>query len=318
MSPTPESPAPVAVMCFDRNYAPYAAVTAFSAIMRSSVPLDWHFIVPREDLSAATESLRPLERLRGRFRVTTVDASAFSAWKVEGHVNTTTYLKTIIPDVVDARKAIYLDSDLLVQADLADLEKIDLGGAWIGGVYDDYARNTTKVVYASPDLYLNSGVMVMDLSALREAGFSSRCREFHAGNTAPLVFADQCVINKVAEGFKVRIDPRWNRLVPGEFLSESGWAAFSAPENAFILHYASELKPWRAWCNPVVAKAWRNHAEVLVPGGGQPTACRTVRQLRQLTRYLDAAGEFREASRVREETVRGLLGALERVRAGGA
>ena len=88
-------------------------------------------------------------------------------------------------------KLIYLDTDTILCADIADLFAIDLGRAEFGGARDYYGCRFFGVNY------LNSGVLLLNLPRIRETGLFRRALDLCARKKVFL--ADQTAINRLAK-----------------------------------------------------------------------------------------------------------------------
>lgn len=185
-------------------------------------------------------------------------------------------------------RLIYLDVDLIVEADLGELFRADIEGKPLGAAIDirmvDEAltghshrqtlRNQTHA-YLRDVLgfendqamlgYIQAGVTVLDLRQLREIGYEQRMLDTIVQLRDVLQFADQCAINAAFRGQIALLDPRWN--VMPEALSDDMWDEVVpelAPALALqrreprIIHFAYR-KPWRRWGLPA-SDRWWHHA----------------------------------------------------------
>ena len=78
--------------------------------------------------------------------------------------------KLYIPEFYgDHDKIMWLDSDLIVRADVSSFYNQDMQGRWIAGVRDiNASRILPRLKLEEVDAYVNAGVMVFDNVALRE------------------------------------------------------------------------------------------------------------------------------------------------------
>lgn len=142
-------------------------------------------------------------------------------------------LADLLPDL---NKIIYLDSDLLVQADLKELWDIDLG--------DNYAAmacqylSTNRFMYTLKfDNYFNIGVMLINLDLFRRDNIKEKIRDFLQKNET--TYPDQDAANLVMKGRIKELSYLWNFWIyridsyisPKEF------------KEAKIIHYPAH-KPW--------------------------------------------------------------------------
>ncbi len=201
------------VFCFDAGYAPYAAVSILSLIANATTPVKIYCIAP----SAAARALDPIVALRSSLdadiELLSADESLFSGWREIHHISRATYLRLLIPDLVPEAKVIYLDSDIVVQEDLTALFETSLGDAVLGGVIDPAASTSSRMPRPASDPYVNGGVLLMDLNALRRENFFESCRDINDRFGKAVTWLDQCLINKFAEGRKAVLPDRWNRQI---------------------------------------------------------------------------------------------------------
>lgn len=138
-------------------------------------------------------------------------------------------------------KAIYLDSDVIVLTDIANLYNIDIGDNLVGAVYEqntdrspaftNYVQDIIGIPYYT---YFNSGVMVMNLKEFRKAKVEDQFLHMLTTYNFDCLAPDQEYINVICHG-RVKYLP-------------TGWNKHSFPEppegDLNICHYALARKPW--------------------------------------------------------------------------
>lgn len=203
------------VLCFDKNYAPYAAVTIYSVFINSNRNIKFYCLVPESDAN----NIEPIEKLRSNFsvniKIIPYGEVAFSKWKISGQFSLSTYAKLIIPSFVKEDKVVYLDSDTLVLKDIAELYETSLERFSIAGIKDEYGEEFSLIPRQKNDTYINAGVLLMNLKQLRKENFLEKCSEIYEKYVEQLKMFDQCIINKYAEGNKLVLDPKWNVQIAG-------------------------------------------------------------------------------------------------------
>lgn len=182
-----------------------------------------------------------------------------------GHVTSVTYYRLQIPSLLArAEKCIYLDCDVLVCQDLAELFNSDIRENYIAGVRAPRHYSTEEVIQEtllrleipSIDQYINAGVMLMNLHRMRKDGVENRFHHLIKNNYPS---QDEDIINKVCYGMIQILPPRYN-IMPYGFLSSPTaevyqndpgiQRAYSLDEwntcrlNPAIIHYATRHKPW--------------------------------------------------------------------------
>lgn len=250
--------------CFDRAYAPYCAVSTYSLLVNSKSDLHIYWGVPPADAELAGALAKALRAQGGDIRIVPLQGEDFEGWKTAGFSSlavdytVATYLRLHLPDAVPERRTLYLDCDTLVLHDLRELYDTEMEGNVIGGVLDSWCSAMSKVPRVPEDGYVNTGVLLMDLEALRAEGFLTACRSLYATHKDDIAFVDQCLINKFAEMRKLLLPEKWNRRV---FSGSRNANHFAGLEDAAILHFVSRVKPWHEASNESAAALWWAYAE---------------------------------------------------------
>lgn len=200
-----------------------------------------------------------------------------------GRFPPSTLHRAAIPDVLTQHsRAIYLDVDLVVNADLSELFDADLGGHPFGAAIDlpyvdsllrdtDGAKRTR--MYLSEVLgldtlermsrYVQAGVALLDLEQLRRIVYSQRFDAFVRKHRHGLVYSDQCALNAILRDDIALLSPTWNVLAtslrPGilDRAPASLRGAYTEQSaNPRIVHYGG-LKPWSSAAIPLGNLWWR-------------------------------------------------------------
>lgn len=156
----------------------------------------------------------------------------------------TTYFRLFIPELFkNMKKALYIDSDIVVVDDIANLYNMDLGDNLVGAVPDmtvalvpefiDYVERVIGV--SSYKKYFNAGVMLMNLEAMREFKFEEKFI-YMLSIVKYEVAQDQDYLNRMCKG-RVKILPyEWNRMPIEKENTDN--------ENIKLVHYNLAFKPW--------------------------------------------------------------------------
>ena len=236
-----------------------------------------------------------VEKIKTKFNIdisfVAVRDHCFSAWKTTGHFSSAVYLRLLIPDLIREKKIIYLDSDTLVLGDLSGLYEIDVAHQFIAGVEDINKGKNSNVPRATDDIYINSGVMLMNLEGLREDDFLNKCRNIYSIFQNSITLVDQCIINKYAEMRKISIEPKWNRQILSNRVKKIYFSSLILKENSTVIHFIGETKPWSQWCSPTIAEFWWGYASKLNLQDLKPDGISNVSQLINLAMVLDFGSE---------------------------
>ena len=185
---------------------------------------------------------------------------------MRGHFSLETYYRLVLPELLpDYDKILYLDSDMVVNADVAELYNTDVTGyllaacrdADTAGLYNGFEPKkkeyTDKVLkLKNPYEYFQAGVLVMNLEQFRKQYKMNEILEFAASEEWQLL--DQDILNKLCEDKVKYVDMAWNvmvdygkirinqiiRLAP-QWLNKLYMEARKEPK---IIHYAGPEKPW--------------------------------------------------------------------------
>ena len=259
----------------DDAFLPHAVTAAASMLEHASPENNYDiFIVQwgasREKMARAAEWIRryPNASLRFIDIAGAVDLVGREDFQVTRAYGLAIYFRFFAPSLFPRYdRIVYLDSDMVLFGDVAELYHCDLGPNLLAACHDcvmeeQSLRNPSLGAYWREQLgkepgegYFNSGCLVMDLAGLRredvEAGLFEKMRRIR-GTQLP----DQDVLNAVLNG-KVRyVGGEWNYpdWMADPVEEGSGFGLVSAEmreairrnrEKVKILHYC-EKKPWTA------------------------------------------------------------------------
>ena len=186
--------------------------------------------------------------------------------KANAHISVETYFRFLIQQILpDYDKVLYLDCDLIVNADIAELYRTDVEGYLLAAARDPeflgHLHGTDKQIrkYAltelhmrNPENYFQAGVLLFNEEEMRKA---YSMEQWLAFASKPYRYNDQDVLNRYCEGRVKYLDMAWNLITDcdhtrvsqviihaPEKIREEYASAHSAPK---IIHYAGYRKPWQ-------------------------------------------------------------------------
>ncbi len=247
----------VIVFACSENFVPYLSVATQSIVDNASANRRYDIIVLTRDLSPTSMITLSRQTKEANVGIGFLDVdAALGDIKLphHGHFRPETYFRLLAPQLLpNVDKAIYLDSDLIVNADIAGLYDIDVEGFKLGatrdadtiGQIDGY--DETVGPYLSDELgmddphdYFQAGVLLMNLAELRR---TVTPEEFLRISTERMwKWLDQDVLNKVVNGEYVRIPMNWNYLMDWQHLRRTHIIA-NAPEDVRAEYEAARLDP---------------------------------------------------------------------------
>ena len=165
------------------------------------------------------------------------------------------YYRFLIPEVFSFyHQVVYLDCDVIVERDIADILPADMGEMLLAAVRNSTTKpwisRLDEFFHLTPDDYFNSGVLVLNVSQWKLEKTPEKC--FAALKEIPpqlLWYPDQDILNIVCQGRVLYLDEAWNyywHMIYGkkEFVALCKPIVDKIGEDFYILHFASNLKPW--------------------------------------------------------------------------
>ncbi|MBQ4598487.1 MAG: glycosyltransferase family 8 protein [Clostridia bacterium] len=234
----------------DDSYAPFLATALTSAIDNCSAERNYKAIVLYRELSEENRArLISLSTDNFTIECTPMQAGLESITDRMSnrlrcdYFTLTIYFRLFIPTMFpEFDKGIYIDSDVVLRGDLAELYDIDIGDNLIGACADrsvvevpPLARYMENAVGVEKHSYINSGVLLMNLKKLREVEldrhFLTLLNTYHFDCIAP----DQDYLNAICNGKIHYLDARWDAM-PNEDQPPLS--------DAKLIHYNLFSKPW--------------------------------------------------------------------------
>ena len=234
----------------DNSYAPFLAAAINSAVKNSSVTRQYKAIVLHQELT--DDNMKKLSALAtDNFKVEFVEMQSGLESITDRMSNRlrcdyftlTIYYRLFIPAMFPQYdKGIYIDSDVVLNGDIAELFDTDIKDNYIGACTDmsiqevpelvDYIENAVGV---DRKKYINSGVLLLNLKKLREVELDSHflrlLNTYHFDCVAP----DQDYINALCNGKIYYLGEEWDAM-PNDNKQEL--------ENPKLIHFYLFSKPW--------------------------------------------------------------------------
>ena len=167
------------------------------------------------------------------------------------HYSLNTFSRYFIPELFsNLERVLYMDVDIIVKKDIAELYYQDMENYAIAAVLEDfYAENYTILKkriwpqYQGKDHYFNAGVLLLDVQKLTKMDFTNKTVELTIQLFHKLSCPDQDVLNILFENnFKI-LDYRFNYMPDHIYLLKSKHPEIETVDPV-VIHYTSE-KPWK-------------------------------------------------------------------------
>lgn len=250
------------------EYAPFAGIVIASLITNSSEQNNYDIVVLTNDMYQRNIwKLENMANCHENVSIRILDISkliesfSFYTW---AHFTSNTYYRLLTPDVfVHYEKVIYLDSDIVVNHDIAELYATDITDYYIGCAYDTHVvsyctrkpaleqreYNEKKLGLKKPEEYFQAGVTIFNIKKIQE--------DFEEGYLLTqaikhkLRWLDQDLLNMLFQGHIKRLPIKWNVMVsnlpdnldeyflPDDLKREY----FDARKDPYIIHYVGRAIP---------------------------------------------------------------------------
>lgn len=243
-------------------YAPYAGV-CIGSVLDNSPDGYFDFYILHTGLSESLQAeLCGLSCRRARVECVDVSDRISSLGEriyTRDYFTKEMYYRFLIPEIcTDRERAIYLDCDMIVRSDLAELMSVDMQGAAIAGcrnlMHSRMHSYVSRELGIDPLGYINSGMLVMDILACRSMDLTNRMSD-ELSRRPELRYPDQDLINIIFCGRIRYLPAEWNYLWHLERLERSAREELRllpedrrefrrAGKNVRIIHYTGDRKPW--------------------------------------------------------------------------
>lgn len=259
------------VMCFSDYFVPYASVTIQSMLENAKKQNNYDIIVLHTSVS--DDNQKRLQWMVNKYNNATIrflniiELTSELTWKANNHISVESFYRLNIARLLPRyNKVIYLDSDLLVLRDIADIYEIDLSGLLIaatvdadhagqcGGVIPKVKEYTEEILgLANPYDYFQAGVVIFNVEEFRKQFEDDELLEY--AQEREYMYMDQDVLNAKCTGQICYLPMNWNVLtdcgsnrVNNLIRKAAPWQIYEdymeARKNPFIIHYAGWEKPW--------------------------------------------------------------------------
>lgn len=267
------------IFSVDDNYAPMLGVTLTSLVNNSSSTNNYDIFILFENINKANkEKIKEIFIGKNNFSLRFINMNTFITEEIrqkmyiEIHVSIATYYRFFIGRIFkNYNKVIYLDSDIIINYDIAELYKTEIYDNWIAAVCDiresipiklnmtvsgknwcNYVMNTLNI--KNPYMYFQAGVLIYNINEFNKNNVEEKLINNLARIKTPIL-SDQDILNATCYNHVYFISTRWNIewQILFEFnnykdiLTIKNYNNYiDAINNPYIIHYASSVKPWNS------------------------------------------------------------------------
>ncbi|MGP7817097.1 glycosyltransferase family 8 protein [Niallia sp. 01092] len=225
------------------KFAKHAAVMIYSLLknIRLENKINIYILTSNMSHKKRQKLHRVADSFNGTLHFLKVDKKKYAECKKGRRITDEAYFRLSIPDLLNQtiEKVIYLDSDLIVQEDIANLWNTPINHYLLAAVQDPGAKKYGRYKALSIPVqagYFNSGVMVLNVKKWRELNISEKVIAYIKDNPEKIRLLDQDGLNAILYNNWLPLDPKWNYQTAhiGKLLIEPS-----------IIHYTTGKKPWK-------------------------------------------------------------------------
>ena len=231
----------------DDGFVKFTIVSLFSMMQNADREHRYHIHVLHTNIEPATEQ-RMLAMADECFEISFDNVSGYldqlcEKLPLRDYYSNTTYYRMFIADMFpEIDKAIYIDSDTVVQGDISELYGVDLKDYDVAACHeqamvqeDVYGTYVEKCLGLDRNRFFNAGIILINCKSFRENKILERFVKL-LGVYDCRVTQDEDYLNILCADRVLFLPQTWNSEVFGEMLD--------APENCNIIHYIMVAKPW--------------------------------------------------------------------------
>ena len=237
---------PIFYAC-DDNFVKYTVVSLHSMMVNASKNYHYIVYVLNTNISEKMQQVM-LDMQNENFTVQFTDVTDYlksirDKLPLRDYYSKTTYYRLFIAEMFpEYDKAIYIDSDTIVEGDISKLYEEQLGDCYVGAAHeqamvqeDCYGTYVEKVLGVERDNYFNAGLLLINCEQFRKNHVLDQFVELlHLYNF--VVTQDEDYLNLICHNKVHWLEQQWNAEVFGEM---------NYPEESIhILHYIMVSKPW--------------------------------------------------------------------------
>ena len=265
------------VFATDKKFVPYMSVAITSLIENSSPENNYDIVILYNDIDKYNQN--KLENLCTEnisirfFNMSEIMKQYKDLWYIHWHYSEAMYYRFIIPQIFsNYQKVLYLDGDIVINCDIAELYDINIENNWIGAIIENSMKHPKspafnyieKTLKLDKNKYFSSGIMVFNIEQLSKINLFEKCISVLKDLKTPL-FPDQDVLNIICNNHTKYIDItynlQWNIInyyknietyIPQETVKQIE----EAKKHPKIIHYCGAFKAWKRPDLPYAEYFW--------------------------------------------------------------
>ena len=251
-------------------YVPYCGVLLQSLIQNSSQNRQYEIYVLTTDITEEQiELLRKIVEIDNRFSFKCINVTSYfnENLYISEHISKETYYRLVIPSIfAKTKKILYLDVDMIINEDIANLFDIDIEGFYLAGVrdidiagksYSDSSLNNyikKEIGIKKNSLYFQAGCLLLNIPEMKKKYSFEALMQI--ATSKQWRCWDQDILNYAFNNKVLYLKQHWNTMINWshnhtsrmDYLKEAPFSLYTeyldARKKPKIIHYAGFQKPW--------------------------------------------------------------------------
>ncbi len=237
---------PIFYAC-DDNFVKYTIVSIHSMIQNASKEYKYKVYILHTGITEGMMQ-KIMELENDNFDISFQDVTGYlhsisDKLPIRDYYSKSTYYRLFIAEMFpEYNKAVYIDSDTVVQGDISELYNTNIREAYLAACHeqamvqvDEYGTYVEKVVGVSRYNFFNAGILLINCDQFRLRFILDKFIQYlHTYDF--VVTQDEDYLNLICKDHVYWLDQRWNTEIFGDI-------AYPISE-AKILHYIMTSKPW--------------------------------------------------------------------------
>ena len=234
----------------DDNYVPYLTVAIQSLKEHSNKDKTYRIIILTSSMNEKNRGeIKKLEENNIKIDFEDVSKSLSKIDKelklrLRDYYSTAIFYRLFIPNLFPYyEKAIYLDADMVVLDDIANLFEMEMGNNMLIATTDmvvneseSFCKYSKVALGLEPEKYINSGMLVMNLREMRKEKIEQKFIYLLLKYNMEVIAPDQDYLNLLCKDRIKYIDESWDKM--------PDFGKNYNVEDLHIIHYNMMRKPW--------------------------------------------------------------------------
>ena len=229
----------------DNNYAPFVATTMASILSNTNSFIEFYVL----DGGITSDNVEKIQSLKNNFSNFSVEfikidyEKYFKDLKVKNHWTKAVYTRLLIPNIKpNINKTIFMDVDIIITGDIANLYNEDLEDYALGAVWEQWAeyginkQHKIRMQLSDNHKYFNAGVLLIDCTKWRDNNILEKLFDIAEKYKDCLELQDQDMLNKYFDNNYKVLPKKYNYLTPYFYMENNN--------DYIIRHLVGYVRPW--------------------------------------------------------------------------